>query len=213
MTRKTSTLIGAAAGLALFLAAGLLPSLVYGGYAGVLLAGGIFGTPIQATFLVRALVVFEWCRSGRRGLPVRGERRGIRRISAPGDAATPAKTSRSTARRALSPRAARLRPGRLAPRWRGGAAGGAALPDRAKGAAVRSRTDPEQCRLAGSLSCAVGALPLQTGHAHATHLLPPPSSCRYGRGSGRACQPGQPGLLDRHEAPKPGEAGVRPPSS
>jgi len=58
MTRKTSTLIGAAVGLALFLAIGLLPSLVYGGYAGVLLAGGIFGTPIQATFLVRALVVF-----------------------------------------------------------------------------------------------------------------------------------------------------------
>ena len=58
MTRKTSTLIGAAVGLALFLAVGLLPSLVYGGYAGVLLAGGIFGTPIQATFLVRALVVF-----------------------------------------------------------------------------------------------------------------------------------------------------------
>jgi hypothetical protein len=58
MTRKTSTLIGAAVGLALFLAIGLLPSLVYGGYAGVLLAGGIFGTPVQATFLVRALVVF-----------------------------------------------------------------------------------------------------------------------------------------------------------
>jgi hypothetical protein len=58
MTRKTSTLIGAAVGLALFLALGLLPSLVYGGYAGVLLAGGIFGTPVQATFLVRALVVF-----------------------------------------------------------------------------------------------------------------------------------------------------------
>lgn len=58
MTRKTSTLVGAAVGLALFLAIGLLPSLVYGGYAGVLLAGGIFGTPVQATLLVRALVVF-----------------------------------------------------------------------------------------------------------------------------------------------------------
>jgi hypothetical protein len=32
--------------------------MLYGGYAGVLLAGGIFGTPISATFLVRALVVF-----------------------------------------------------------------------------------------------------------------------------------------------------------
>jgi len=57
MTRKTHTLIGAAVGLALFLAVGLLPSLLYGGYAGVMLAGGVFGTPVQATFWVRALVV------------------------------------------------------------------------------------------------------------------------------------------------------------
>ena len=58
MNRKTPTLIGAAVGLALFLAVALLPSLLYGGYAGVLLAGGIFGTPVKATLLVRALVVF-----------------------------------------------------------------------------------------------------------------------------------------------------------
>ncbi len=58
MNRKTPTLIGAAVGLALFLAVALLPSLLYGGYAGVLLAGGIFGTPVKATILVRALVVF-----------------------------------------------------------------------------------------------------------------------------------------------------------
>ena len=58
MTRKTPTIIGAAIGLALFLALGLLPALMYGGYAGVLLAGGIFGTPVQATFLVRALIIF-----------------------------------------------------------------------------------------------------------------------------------------------------------
>jgi hypothetical protein len=58
MNRKSYTLIGAAIGLALFLALALLPSLLYGGYAGVLLAGGIFGTPIKATFLVRALIVF-----------------------------------------------------------------------------------------------------------------------------------------------------------
>ena len=58
MNRKHYTLIGAAAGLAVFLAIALLPSLLYGGYAGVLLAGGIFGTPVAATFLVRALVVF-----------------------------------------------------------------------------------------------------------------------------------------------------------
>ena len=58
MNRKTPTLIGAAVGLAAFLAIALLPSLLYGGYAGVLLAGGIFGTPVQPTFAVRALIVF-----------------------------------------------------------------------------------------------------------------------------------------------------------
>jgi hypothetical protein len=58
MTRKTPTLIGAAVGLAIFLAVGLLPSMVYGGYAGVLLAGGIFGTPVSATFWPRALIIF-----------------------------------------------------------------------------------------------------------------------------------------------------------
>ncbi len=58
MQNKIPGLIGAAIGLAAFLAVALLPSLLYGGYAGVLLAGGIFGTPVQATFLVRALIVF-----------------------------------------------------------------------------------------------------------------------------------------------------------
>jgi hypothetical protein len=58
MTRKTPTIVGAAVGLALFLALGLLPALLYGGYAGVMLAGGISGTPVEATFLVRALIVF-----------------------------------------------------------------------------------------------------------------------------------------------------------
>ncbi len=58
MTRKTPSIIGAAVGLALFLAIALLPALLYGGYAGVMLAGGIFGTPVQPTFAVRALIVF-----------------------------------------------------------------------------------------------------------------------------------------------------------
>jgi hypothetical protein len=58
MNRKTPTLIGAGVGLATFLAIALLPALLYGGYAGVLLAGGIFGTPVQPTFLVRGLIVF-----------------------------------------------------------------------------------------------------------------------------------------------------------
>ena len=58
MNRKTHTLIGAGIGLAAFLAIALLPALLYGGYAGVLLAGGLFGTPVHPTFWVRALVIF-----------------------------------------------------------------------------------------------------------------------------------------------------------
>jgi hypothetical protein len=63
MTTKTSNpkfpaLVGAGVGLATFLAVGLLPALLYGGYAGVLLAGGIFGTPVAASLAVRALIVF-----------------------------------------------------------------------------------------------------------------------------------------------------------
>jgi hypothetical protein len=57
MTRKTFTLVGAGIGLAAFLALGLLPALLYGGYAGVLLAAGLVGAPVQATWLVRTLVV------------------------------------------------------------------------------------------------------------------------------------------------------------
>ena len=55
---KTVTLVGALAGFALFLGLGLLPSLMYGGYAGLLLANGIFGTPVPATLAARGLVGF-----------------------------------------------------------------------------------------------------------------------------------------------------------
>ncbi len=58
MNRKTPAIIGAVVALVAFLVFALLPSLLYGGYAGVLLAGGIFGTPLQATLLARALIVF-----------------------------------------------------------------------------------------------------------------------------------------------------------
>jgi hypothetical protein len=51
------SLIGVGVGLAAFLAVGLLPSILYGGYAGVMLAGGIFGTPVDASMAVRALIV------------------------------------------------------------------------------------------------------------------------------------------------------------
>jgi hypothetical protein len=57
MNRKTSTLIGAGLGLVLFLAVAMLPALLYGGYAGVLLAGGIFGTPLAPTFLVKTFII------------------------------------------------------------------------------------------------------------------------------------------------------------
>ncbi len=56
MNKKTPTLVGAGIGLALFLAIALLPAMLYGGYAGVLLAGGIFGTPVEPTLLARALL-------------------------------------------------------------------------------------------------------------------------------------------------------------
>ena len=58
MNKKIPTLVGAGIGLALFLAIALLPAMLYGGYAGLLLAGGIFGTPVQASLLARALIVF-----------------------------------------------------------------------------------------------------------------------------------------------------------
>lgn len=57
MNRKNMTLVGAALGLVAFLAVGLLPALLYGGYAGVMLASGILGAPLQATFLARAFIV------------------------------------------------------------------------------------------------------------------------------------------------------------
>ncbi len=56
MTRKNATLIGAAVGLAVFLAVALIPTLLYGGYAGVMLAGGIFGMPVTATLPVTGLI-------------------------------------------------------------------------------------------------------------------------------------------------------------
>ena len=57
-TNKTPALVGAGIGLATFLAVALLPAMLYGGYAGVLLAGGIFGTPVTASLGARALIVF-----------------------------------------------------------------------------------------------------------------------------------------------------------
>ena len=58
MPNKTPSLIGAGLGLVAFLAVALLPAILYGGYAGLLLAGGLVGTPVQPTMLVKALIVF-----------------------------------------------------------------------------------------------------------------------------------------------------------
>ena len=55
---KTVAIAGAAVGFALFLGVGLLPALMYGGYAGLLLATGIFGAPVQPGPLTQGLVIF-----------------------------------------------------------------------------------------------------------------------------------------------------------
>ncbi len=56
-SKKIPTLVGAGIGLALFLAVALLPAMLYGGYAGVILATGLFGAPIHSTLPVRVLIV------------------------------------------------------------------------------------------------------------------------------------------------------------
>ena len=67
MTRKSYAMIGAAVGLVGFLAFALLPTLLYGGYAGVLFAGAVVGTPIEATLLSRAAVPVLYYLVARRG--------------------------------------------------------------------------------------------------------------------------------------------------
>jgi hypothetical protein len=58
MNSKLYSMVGAGVSLAVFLAVGLLPAILYGGYAGVLLATGILGAPLTATLLARAIIVF-----------------------------------------------------------------------------------------------------------------------------------------------------------
>ena len=55
---KTVAFAGAAIGFGLFLGFGFVPALLYGGYAGLLLATGIFGAPLPATLFARGLVGF-----------------------------------------------------------------------------------------------------------------------------------------------------------
>ena len=57
-TRRSGAFAGGSVGLVLFIIFGLLPSLLYGGYAGVALAGGIFGMPIHVNVLAQAVAIF-----------------------------------------------------------------------------------------------------------------------------------------------------------
>ncbi len=58
LTPRNFTRVGAYAALALYFAVGLIPAQQFGGYAGILLAQGIFGTPVRSTLPVHALVLF-----------------------------------------------------------------------------------------------------------------------------------------------------------
>jgi len=58
MANKLPSIVGAGTGLLAFVFVGLLPSWLYGGYAGVLLATGIFGSPLTGAFAEKALIVF-----------------------------------------------------------------------------------------------------------------------------------------------------------
>jgi hypothetical protein len=54
---KTTTFIGGIVGLVTFLCVGLLPSLVYGGFAGAILSSSLYGPLLQPNLLQRGMVV------------------------------------------------------------------------------------------------------------------------------------------------------------
>lgn len=55
---SNTTLAGTAVGLISFLAVGLVPAIYYGGFAGLILAGGLFGAPVPQTLLAQGVVLF-----------------------------------------------------------------------------------------------------------------------------------------------------------
>lgn len=57
-TSRTFAFGGGIVGLVTFLFVGLLPSIVYGGFAGVTMASSILGGPADGSLIGRALVVF-----------------------------------------------------------------------------------------------------------------------------------------------------------
>jgi hypothetical protein len=54
---KTTTFVGGIIGLVTFLCVGLLPSLVYGGFAGAVISSSIYGPLMQPNLIQRGLVV------------------------------------------------------------------------------------------------------------------------------------------------------------
>jgi hypothetical protein len=54
--RKVSGTIGAAVGFVAFLIVGLLPSILYGGWTGLVIAGAFFGHPVNMTVGPKILV-------------------------------------------------------------------------------------------------------------------------------------------------------------
>ncbi len=55
---KTFAFGGGIVGLVAFLIVGLLPSLVYGGFAGASLAAGLMGHPIDTSLMAKGIVLF-----------------------------------------------------------------------------------------------------------------------------------------------------------
>ena len=56
--KKTFSITGAVVGFLLFIVFAMFPAFLYGGYAGVMLASGIFGQGVHPSFFVRALIIF-----------------------------------------------------------------------------------------------------------------------------------------------------------
>ncbi len=55
---RTFAFGGGIVGLIAFLIIGLLPSLVYGGFAGAALAAGLLGHPVDASMMARGITIF-----------------------------------------------------------------------------------------------------------------------------------------------------------
>lgn len=55
---RTFAFGGGIIGLLAFLVVGLLPSLVYGGFAGAALAAGLLGHPVDASMMARGITIF-----------------------------------------------------------------------------------------------------------------------------------------------------------